>query len=79
MIYRRKIAVRMFQDLSSSLTLTVAVEMEGIENEKTDKGHGNDNHPNAKAIALDIFNANQRQEAIKNATIVISMLSDPRR
>ena len=32
------------------------------------------NHPNAKAIALDIFNANQRQEAIKNATIVISML-----
>ena len=32
------------------------------------------NHPNATALALDIFNESQRQEAIKNATIVISML-----
>ena len=32
------------------------------------------NHPNATAIALNIFDASQRQEAIKNATIVISML-----
>ncbi len=32
------------------------------------------NHPNATAIALDIFNEQQRKEAIKNATIVISML-----
>jgi len=32
------------------------------------------NHPNATPIALDIFNAQQRQEAIQKATIVISML-----
>ncbi|TAF62211.1 MAG: saccharopine dehydrogenase, partial [Flavobacterium sp.] len=32
------------------------------------------NHPNAIPIALDIFNAQQRQEAIQKATIVISML-----
>ncbi|MCF6350924.1 MAG: saccharopine dehydrogenase NADP-binding domain-containing protein [Flavobacteriaceae bacterium] len=32
------------------------------------------NHKNAKAIALDIFNEVLRKEAIKNATIVISML-----
>ena len=31
-------------------------------------------HPNTKAIQLDIFKADQRQEAIKNADIVISML-----
>ena len=31
-------------------------------------------HPNATAIALDIFDAQQRQQAIQNATIVISML-----
>lgn len=32
------------------------------------------NHPNAKAIALDINNINQRQEEIQKADIVISML-----
>ncbi|MBB1192619.1 saccharopine dehydrogenase [Flavobacterium sp. SOK18b] len=32
------------------------------------------NHPNATAIALDIFDEKQRQQAIQNATIVISML-----
>lgn len=32
------------------------------------------NHPNATPIALDIFNAQQRQVAIQKATIVISML-----
>jgi saccharopine dehydrogenase-like NADP-dependent oxidoreductase len=32
------------------------------------------NHPNATAIALDIFDENQRQNAIQNASIVISML-----
>ena len=32
------------------------------------------NHPNATAIALDIFNANQRKAAIESADIVISML-----
>ena len=31
-------------------------------------------HPNTKAIELDIFKTEQRQEAIKNADIVISML-----
>jgi saccharopine dehydrogenase-like NADP-dependent oxidoreductase len=33
-----------------------------------------ENHPNATAIALDIFDANQRKEAIEKADIVISML-----
>ena len=32
------------------------------------------NHPNATAIALDIFDSQQRQQAIQNANIVISML-----
>jgi len=32
------------------------------------------NHPNATAIELDVFNITQRQKAIQNATIVISML-----
>jgi saccharopine dehydrogenase-like NADP-dependent oxidoreductase len=32
------------------------------------------NHPNATPIALDIFNSEQRQNAIQKATIVISML-----
>ena len=32
------------------------------------------NHKNAKTIALDIFNEEQRKKAIKNADIVISML-----
>lgn len=32
------------------------------------------NHPNATPIALDIFNTQQRQDAIQKATIVISML-----
>jgi saccharopine dehydrogenase-like NADP-dependent oxidoreductase len=32
------------------------------------------NHPNATAISLDIFDDNQRQKAIQKATIVISML-----
>ena len=32
------------------------------------------NHPNATPIAVDIFNAQQRQDAIQKATIVISML-----
>jgi len=32
------------------------------------------NHPNATAISLDIFDQNQRNEAIQKATIVISML-----
>ncbi len=31
-------------------------------------------HPNATAIKLDVFNANERVQAIKNADIVISML-----
>ncbi len=31
-------------------------------------------HRNGKAIQLDVFNKSQRQDAIKNATIVISML-----
>ena len=31
-------------------------------------------HPKGKALALDVFNKEQRAEAIKNATIVISML-----
>ena len=32
------------------------------------------NHPNATAIALNIFDENQRQEAVQNADIVVSML-----
>jgi saccharopine dehydrogenase-like NADP-dependent oxidoreductase len=32
------------------------------------------NHPNATPIALDIFNTQQRQEAIQKASLVISML-----
>ncbi|MGB6267428.1 MAG: saccharopine dehydrogenase NADP-binding domain-containing protein, partial [Olleya sp.] len=33
-----------------------------------------DNHPNASAITLDVFDAKSRQDAVKNADIVVSML-----
>tara|TARA_R110000787_G_scaffold137132_2_gene249867 strand:+ start:8892 stop:10259 length:1368 start_codon:yes stop_codon:yes gene_type:complete len=32
------------------------------------------NHPNAKGILLDVFNKEQREEAVKNCDLVISML-----
>ena len=36
--------------------------------------HKTNNHPNATAISLDVFDAIQRNKAIQNADIVISML-----
>ena len=56
------------QSYKQNLQLTIADLSVDLALRKTN------NHPNAKAIALDIFDANQRHKAIQDATIVISML-----
>ena len=56
------------QSYKQNLQLTIADLSVDLALRKTN------NHPNAKAIALDIFDANQRHKAIQEATIVISML-----
>ena len=53
---------------TEKLQLTIADLSEALARQKTA------NHPNAEAIAFDIFNAAQRQAEIKKADIVISML-----
>ncbi len=53
---------------SENLEITIGdISLENAENKIN-------NHPNGKAISLDVFNQKQRIEAIKNADIVISML-----
>ena len=53
---------------TENLHITVADVSLELASQKTK------NHSNASAISLDIFNEQERTEAIKNATIVISML-----
>ncbi|RZJ53418.1 MAG: saccharopine dehydrogenase [Flavobacterium sp.] len=53
---------------SENLHLVVADLSLALAEKKTQK------HPNATAIALDIFNTEERKSAIENASIVISML-----
>ncbi len=58
--------------LNKATTENLEVIVGDISIENAQKLVGN--HPKGKALALDVFNKEQRAEAIQNATIVISML-----
>ncbi len=62
--------VKYFLDKSSSENLEITIG--DLEISKAKKWIGN--HPNAKALKLDIFDKAARQAAVTNADIVISML-----
>lgn len=56
------------QSKAENLQLIIADLSLALAQKKTDQ------HPNAKAIVLDVFDKNQRKNAIKNSNLVISML-----
>ncbi|RSK41834.1 saccharopine dehydrogenase family protein [Mangrovimonas spongiae] len=62
--------IKYFLDKSDSEKLFITVGDLDINNAKKLVN----NHPNTKAIALDIFNQDSRERAIKDADIVVSML-----
>ena len=62
--------IKYLLDKSSEENLHIIIGDINIENAKNIV----DNHTNASAILLDVFNENQRKEAIQKADIVISML-----
>ncbi|OSY87322.1 saccharopine dehydrogenase [Tenacibaculum holothuriorum] len=62
--------IKYLLDKSSTENLHITIGDVSVENAQSKIN----NHSNASAIQLDVFNADQRVEAIKNADIVISML-----
>jgi len=62
--------IKYFLDKSSSENIEIIIGDLDLSNAKKLIG----NHPNAKAIKLDIFDAIARKEAVKNVDIVVSML-----
>tara|TARA_B110000967_G_scaffold208898_1_gene262718 strand:+ start:2358 stop:3722 length:1365 start_codon:yes stop_codon:yes gene_type:complete len=62
--------IKYFLDKSNSEKLEITIGDLEISNAKKLIG----NHSNARAIKLDIFDAEARKEAVKNADIVVSML-----
>ncbi len=62
--------IKYFLDKSESENLHITIGDINIENAKKLIN----NHHNANAITLDVFNKSSRQEAIENADIVVSML-----
>ncbi|NQY06321.1 MAG: saccharopine dehydrogenase NADP-binding domain-containing protein [Flavobacteriaceae bacterium] len=62
--------IQYFLDKSSQENLHITIGDLSLDNAKKLVG----NQPNASAIALDIFNEEQRKEAVQNADIVVSML-----
>ena len=62
--------IKYLLDKSTTENLYITIGDVSIENASSKVN----NHKNATAIQLDVFNAEQRVEAIKNADIVISML-----
>ncbi|WP_397364473.1 saccharopine dehydrogenase family protein [Olleya sp. R77988] len=62
--------IKYLLDKSKSENLQITVGDLNIESAKKMVG----NHPNAKAIMLDVFNTTSRENAVKNADIVVSML-----
>ncbi|MBB4119411.1 saccharopine dehydrogenase (NAD+, L-glutamate forming) [Mesonia hippocampi] len=62
--------IKYLQDKSDTNNLSLIIADKSIDNAKKFAGK----NQYTKAIALDIFNTEERQEAIKNADIVISML-----
>ncbi|WP_299677654.1 saccharopine dehydrogenase family protein [uncultured Tenacibaculum sp.] len=62
--------IKYLLDKSNSENLQITIGDISIENAQQKIN----NHPNGKAISLDVFNKEQRVAAIKNSDIVISML-----
>ncbi len=62
--------IKYLLDKSTQENLHITIGDVSIENAKNQIN----NHKNATAVVLDVFNATQRVDAIKNAHIVISML-----
>ncbi|MBQ0734629.1 saccharopine dehydrogenase family protein [Aquimarina celericrescens] len=64
------VLIKYFQDKSVSENLHITIGDISIQNAQNLAS----NHPNSKAISLDIFDKNSREQAIKKADIVVSML-----
>ncbi len=64
------VLIKYFQDKSVSENLHIVIGDISIENAKKLAN----NHPNTKAILLDVFDKSSREKAIQNADIVVSML-----
>jgi len=64
------VLIKYFQDKSQSENLHITVGDISIENATSLAG----NHSNTNAITLDVFDKNSREEAIKKADIIVSML-----
>ncbi|GAA4273439.1 saccharopine dehydrogenase family protein [Aquimarina gracilis] len=64
------VLIKYFQDKSISEKLHITIGDISIEN----ANHLANNHPNTKAILLDVFDKNSREKAIQEADIVVSML-----
>ena len=62
--------IKYLLDKSESEKLKITIGDLDVENAKKLVG----NHPNTEVIPLDVFDANSRTEAVKNADIVVSML-----
>ena len=62
--------IKYLLDKSESENLSITIGDLNLENAKKLVG----NHPNAKTITLDVFDKASREQAIKNADIVVSML-----
>lgn len=62
--------IKYFLDKSETEDLHITIGDINIKNAK----NLINNHNNAKAIILDVFDNNSRVEAIKNADIIVSML-----
>lgn len=62
--------IKYLLDKSSAENFRITIGDVSIENAKAKIN----NHPNASAISLDVFNSSQREKAVQNADVVISML-----
>ncbi|AXT56953.1 saccharopine dehydrogenase [Aquimarina sp. AD1] len=64
------VLIKYFQDKSISENLDITIGDISLTNAKALAA----NHPNTKAITLDVFDQNSRKKAIESADIVVSML-----
>ncbi|WP_299182798.1 saccharopine dehydrogenase family protein [uncultured Aquimarina sp.] len=64
------VLIKYFQDKSISENLDITIGDISLSNAKALAA----NHPNTKAIILDVFDQNSRKKAIEDADIVVSML-----
>ncbi|AXT52312.1 saccharopine dehydrogenase [Aquimarina sp. BL5] len=64
------VLIKYFQDKSESENLHIIIGDVSVENARTLAA----DHPNTTPIKLDVFDKNSREDTIKNADIVVSML-----